>query len=100
MEALLCFWRFIFKLIRIIKNNPSFCCVWTVLYSATFFVSAYNDVEALWEEFGYRDNIMVTAEPFGLWVIESEKDISEEFPLSVVGCPVIFTDNQKQQHTF
>ncbi len=52
-------------------------------------------MEALWEEFGYRDNIMVTAEPFGLWVIESEKDISEEFPLSVVSCPVIFTDNQK-----
>ncbi len=54
-----------------------------------------DDAEALWEEFGYRDNIVVTAEPFGLWVIESEKDISKEFPLPDAGCPVIFTDNQK-----
>ncbi len=54
-----------------------------------------GDAETLWEEFGYRDNIVVTAEPFGLWVIESEKDISEEFPLPAAGCPVIFTDNQK-----
>ncbi len=53
-----------------------------------------GDAETLWEEFGYRDNIVVTAEPFGLWVIESEKDISEEFPLPAAGCPVIFTDNR------
>ena len=54
-----------------------------------------DDAEELWKEFGYRDNIVVTAEPFGLWVIESAKDISGEFPLPDAGCPVIFTDNQK-----
>ena len=31
----------------------------------------------LWKEFGYQDNIVVTAEPFGLWVIERLKDISK-----------------------
>lgn len=30
-----------------------------------------------------------------MWVIESAKDISEEFPLPKAGLPVIFTDNQK-----
>lgn len=44
---------------------------------------------------GYEDALLVTGELFGLWVIESEKDISGEFPLERAGLPVIFTDNQK-----
>ena len=48
-----------------------------------------------WEKLGYEDRLMVTGEPFALWVIESEKDISKEFPLPEAGLPVIFTDNQK-----
>ena len=39
--------------------------------------------------------MLVTGEPFALWVIESEKDISGELPLPDCGLPVIFTDNQK-----
>lgn len=49
----------------------------------------------LWEEWGYEDNNIVTGEPFALWVIESAKDISGEFPLDQAGLPVIFTDDQK-----
>ena len=41
----------------------------------------FDEAEDLWKSFGYKDEIMVTAEPFALWVIESEKDISKEFPL-------------------
>ena len=48
-----------------------------------------------WEKLGYEDRIMVTGEPFALWVIESSKDISRELPLPDAGLPVIFTDNQK-----
>ena len=51
--------------------------------------------QKLWEEWGYRDELIVTGEPFALWVIESEKEIKEEFPLDKAGLPVIFTDNQK-----
>lgn len=29
-----------------------------------------GEAESLYEEFGYRDNMLDTAEPFGLWVIE------------------------------
>lgn len=54
-----------------------------------------DEAEKIWEELGYRDNLLVTAEPFGLWVIESDKDISGELPLDKAGLPVIFTDNQK-----
>ncbi len=51
--------------------------------------------QAIWQQLGYEDRILVTAEPFGLWVIESEKDISAELPLPQCGLPVIYTDNQK-----
>lgn len=56
--------------------------------------------EAIWETLGYRDELIVTAEPFALWVIESDKDISNEMPLDKalegkVGMNVLFTDNQK-----
>ena len=54
-----------------------------------------DEAEALCQEFGYQDDLIVTGEPFALWVIESEKDISGEFPLPEAGLPVIFTDNQK-----
>ncbi len=58
------------------------------------------DAEKIWNELGYQDNILDTAEPFALWVIESEKDISKEWPMDQalsdkVGMDVIFTDNQK-----
>ena len=60
-------------------------------------VTGYPRDEAaqLCEEFGYQDDLIVTGEPFALWVIESEKDISEELPLPKAGLPVIYTDNQK-----
>ena len=51
--------------------------------------------EEEWKALGYEDRIMVTGEPFALWVIESPKDISGELPLHEAGLPVIFTDNQK-----
>ncbi len=58
------------------------------------------DAEKIWNELGYQDNILDTAEPFALWVIESEKDISKEWPMDQAlqdktGMDVIFTDNQK-----
>lgn len=49
----------------------------------------------IWESLGYEDHLIVTGEPFALWVIESAKDISGELPLPDAGLPVIFTDNQK-----
>ncbi|MCR5742546.1 MAG: tagaturonate reductase [Lachnospiraceae bacterium] len=47
----------------------------------------------LWEEWGYKDELIVTGEPFALWVIESQKDISDELPLPKAGLPVIFTED-------
>ena len=54
-----------------------------------------DEAEQIWETLGYEDQLLDTAEPFGLWVIESPKDLSGELPLPACGLPVIYTDNQK-----
>ncbi len=60
-------------------------------------VTGYPKAEAakICEELGYEDKLLDVGEPFGLWVIESEKDISDELPLDKIGLPVVYTDNQK-----
>ena len=78
------------------KNWVENACVFTstlVDRIITGYPKATEEEE--WEILGYEDRIMVTGEPFALWVIESEKDISKELPLPDAGLPVIFTDNQK-----
>ncbi len=61
-------------------------------------VTGYPGAEAaskIYDEIGYTDDLIDVGEPFALWVIESDKDISGEFPLDKAGLPVVFTDNQK-----
>lgn len=60
-------------------------------------VTGYPRDEAvtICEKLGYTDELLDVAEPFGLWVIESDKDISERFPLHKAGMPIVFTDNLK-----
>lgn len=53
-----------------------------------------SDAQEIFLRLGYEDNLLVAAEPFGLWVIESEKDISDRLPLNKSGQPVLFTDDQ------
>ena len=52
-----------------------------------------DEAEELCKEFGYQDDLIVTGEPFALWVIESPKDLSDELPLPAAGLPVIYTDD-------
>lgn len=54
-----------------------------------------EEAQEIWQQLGYQDLLLDTAEPFGLWVIESDKEIKDELPLDKSGLPVIFTDNQK-----
>lgn len=52
-----------------------------------------DEAASMCEEFGYQDDILVTGEPFALWVIESSRDISEDLPLPKAGLPVVFTED-------
>ncbi len=54
-----------------------------------------DEAEAIWEKLGYEDRLLVTGEPFALWVIESPCDLADELPLPACGLPVIYTNNQK-----
>lgn len=78
------------------KNWVEEACVFTsTLVDRIITGYPRDEVESIWKDLGYEDRILVTGEPFALWVIESAKDISGEFPLPAAGLPVIFTDNQK-----
>lgn len=54
-----------------------------------------DEAELIWGKLGYRDELLVTGEPFALWVIQSDKDISAKFPLDKAGLPVVFTKDQR-----
>ena len=91
----------LWKLDEGFKNWVENACIFTSTLVDRI-VTGYprNEAEAVWNQLGYRDNILDTAEPFALWVIESAKDISGEWPMDKaledkVGMNVIFTDNQK-----
>ncbi len=54
-----------------------------------------DEAAGICEKLGYEDQLLDVGEPFGLWVIESDRDISAELPLDRAGMPVVFTDDQK-----
>lgn len=54
-----------------------------------------NEAEKICGELGYEDKLLDVGEPFGLWVIESDRDISAQLPFEKAGLPVVFTDNVK-----
>lgn len=76
------------------KNWVENACVFTSTLVDRI-VTGYprDEAEELCKEFGYQDDLIVTGEPFALWVIETPKDISDELPLPKAGLPVIFTED-------
>lgn len=45
------------------------------------------------QSFGWRDNLIDTAEIFHLWVIEGDKALAEEIPFHKIGLDVLWTDD-------
>ncbi len=74
-------------------DNANVFCSTLVDRIVTGYPRGYAD--KIWEELGYEDNLVDIGEPFGLWVIESDKDISSELPFEKANLPVVFTDNVK-----
>ena len=48
---------------------------------------AKGEAPALWEKFGYEDQLIDTGEVFAAWVIEGPQWIKEEFPFEKAGLP-------------
>ena len=71
-----------------IKSENTFC---NTLVDRIVTGYSKDEAELIFDEIGYRDNLLDTAEPYHLWVIEG--DFEDELPLQKAGFNVIWTDN-------
>ncbi len=51
------------------------------------------EAEGIFEELGYRDELLDAAEVFGAWIIEGPQSIKDELPAEKAGLPVRVVDN-------
>jgi tagaturonate reductase len=58
-----------------------------------------DKMEAITQQLGYKDNLVVEAEQFHLWVIEAPETVKNEFPSDKSGINVLFTDNMEPYRT-
>ena len=73
-----------------VKNGCVFC---NTLVDRIVTGYPKNDYEALWQRLGFKDELLNVGEPFALWVIESERDISDRLPFDRLGLPVVFCND-------
>ena len=57
-----------------------------------------NEIKEIQEKIGYRDNLVVQAENFHLWVIEAPKQVAKEFPADKAGLHVLFVPSEEPYH--
>ena len=57
-----------------------------------------KEIAQIQEKISYRDNLVVQAETFHLWVIEAPKEVAKEFPADKAGLHVLITDDEKPYH--
>lgn len=57
------------------------------------------EADGLYDEFGFKDPLLVAAEPFHLWVIEGPAAIGDEFPLHKAGLDVVWTNDLQPYRT-
>ncbi len=58
-----------------------------------------DEISKLTEELGYTDNLLNTAEPFHLWVIEGDKKLEKELPFTKAGLNVVWTSDMTPYRT-
>ena len=57
-----------------------------------------KEIAEIQEKISYRDNMVVQAENFHLWVIEAPKEIANEFPADKAGLHVLFVPSEEPYH--
>jgi tagaturonate reductase len=58
-----------------------------------------DKIDAITDELGYKDNLVVEGEQFHLWVIEGPASVKEEIPAEICGLNIVFTDNMEPYRT-
>ena len=83
-------WGLEAEFLRWIKEDNIFC---DTLVDRIVTGYPKEEAAALCERLGYEDGLIDVAEPFGLWVIASERiaEVREKLPLDRAGLPVVFT---------
>lgn len=92
VSALICRWQLPQGFKNWIDESCVFC---STLVDRIVTGYPRGEAEKICQELGYEDELLDVGEPFALWVIESDKDISGELPLDKIGLPVIFTNDQR-----
>lgn len=90
--ALISIWNLSEEFARWVEDNCVFC---TTLVDRIVTGYPRDKAAEICQKLGYEDLLLDVCEPFALWVIESEKDISGELPLDKLGLPAVFTDDLK-----
>lgn len=54
---------------------------------------AKGEAPALWDKFGYEDQLIDTGEVFAAWVIEGPQSIKDELPFEKAGLPIQVVDD-------
>ena len=57
-----------------------------------------KEIAEIQEKISYRDNLVVQAENFHLWVIEAPKEVAAEFPADKAGLHVLFVPSEEPYH--
>jgi tagaturonate reductase (EC 1.1.1.58) len=57
-----------------------------------------NEIKEIQERICYRDNLVVQAENFHLWVIEAPIEVAKEFPANKAGLHVLFVPSEEPYH--
>jgi tagaturonate reductase len=58
-----------------------------------------DKIATIQQQLGFEDNLVVTAEPFHLWVIEAPANVQQKFPADKAGLDVKFVANQAPYRT-
>lgn len=59
----------------------------------------HENADAIQQRLGYKDGLMVTAEPFHLWIIEGPHTVVKELPLEASGLDVFFVEDLSPYRT-
>jgi tagaturonate reductase len=95
----------IYKYIELWKLGEDFkkwfeeaCGVYATLVDRIVPGFPHKDIAEIQEKISYRDNMVVQAENFHLWVIEAPREIAKEFPADKAGLHVLFVPSEEPYH--
>ncbi len=84
------------KVIEYVKKQCIFCNTLVDRIVAGF---PESDAPYYWQKIGFRDDLLVSCEPFHFLAIENGESIKSEFPVEKCGLNVVFTDNLPMYRT-